>query len=357
MAKTRGIYKRGSKYWISYAGLDGKIIRESSGSDKYREAETLLIKRRQTIKDGKNPEIKKIGNHSFRELTAEYTKWMERQRGFKQKLSVVNLLVNTFGQYPLRRFDSRLLEHYQSDMLVKGKKNATANRHLATIKHMFTKAVEWDMVEEDVLKRVRRVKMLEENNRRMRFLSTSECSSLVDNCDKHLRPIVITALNTGMRKSEILNLKWDDVDLKHNLITVRNTKNGEPRRIAINGTLRETLSNILRRLDVPFVFFDNTTGKHYGRVDKSFSTACRRSGIADFHFHDLRHTFASQLVMAGVDLTTVKELMGHKTMAMTLRYSHLAPQHMASAVDILDQVLQKNSTSQLLHKTKGATNV
>jgi len=212
-------------------------------------------------------------------------------------------------------------------------------------------------IEEEALKRVRKVKMLEENNRRMRFLSTEECSSLVDNCDKHLRPIIITALNTGMRKSEVLNLKWDDVDLKHNFITVRYTKNGEPRQIAINGTLRETLSGIVRRLDVPYVFFDNATGKHYGQVTRSFRTACKRSGITDFHFHDLRHTFASQLVMAGVDLTTVKELMGHKTMAMTLRYSHLAPQHMASAVDVLDKVFQHNSTAQLLHKKEGVTNV
>jgi len=129
MAQTKGLYKRGSKYWIRYAGLDGKIIRESSGSDKYREAETLLIRRRQMIKEGNQPEIKRILNHSFRELAAEYMKWMERQRGYKQKVSVINLLVSTFGQYPLRRFDTRLMEQYQSDMLVKGKKNATANRH------------------------------------------------------------------------------------------------------------------------------------------------------------------------------------------------------------------------------------
>jgi len=272
-------------------------------------------------------------------------------------LSVVNLVVGTFGQHHLRRFDTRLLEQYQSEMMTKGKKNATANRHLATIKHMFTKAVEWNMVEEEALKRVRKVKMLEENNRRMRFLSTSECGALIENCDKHLRPIVITALNTGMRKSEILNLKWDDVDLRHNLITLRNTKNGEPRRIAINATLRETFSNIMRRLDVSYVFFDGATGKAYGNVKRSFNTACRRSGISDFHFHDLRHTFASLLVMAGVDLTTVKELMGHKTMVMTLRYSHLAPKHMANAVKILDDVLSKNSTAQKLHKKEGVTNV
>lgn len=352
----KGIYQRGNLLWLRYAGLDGKIVFEPTGTNKLRDAETQLHKRKAELASGKQPEIIKIKNYSFRELSEEYVKWSERQRGFEKKVYVIRQLVAEFGHYPLRRFDTRMIEQFQTERLQKGHKHATVNRHLATIKHMFTKAVEWDMVEEDSLKRVRKVKMLEENNRRMRFLSSSECSSLVGNCDKHLRPIVITALNTGMRKSEILNLKWDDVDLKHNLITVRNTKNGEPRRIAINGTLRDTLSSIVRRLDVPFVFFDNATGKSYGNVNKSFSSACRRSGITDFHFHDLRHTFASQLVMAGIDLTTVRELMGHKTMAMTLRYSHLAPQHMASAVNILDQVLQKNSTIQKLYKMKEVAN-
>jgi site-specific recombinase XerD len=92
-------------------------------------------------------------------------------------------------------------------------------------------------------------------------------------------------------------------------------------------------------------------GKPYQDVKRSFHTALRRSGIKDFHFHDLRHTFASHLVMAGVDLTTVKELLGHKTLTMTLRYAHLAPTHKVKAVDILDKAINNTPpTSQLLHK-------
>ena len=178
-----------------------------------------------------------------------------------------------------------------------GNKPATVNRVLATLSHMVTKAVEWEMVEEEILKKIRRVKMLPEHNRRLRYLSKEECQALINACEPHLKPIVITALNTGMRKGEILNLKWENVDIKHGFILLEITKNGDRREIPINNTLRATLQTITRRIDVPYVFHDKTTGKPYKYIKRSFNTACRRAGIRDFRFHDLRHTFASHLVM------------------------------------------------------------
>ncbi len=235
-----------------------------------------------------------------------------------------------------------LIEQYQTERLQKGNKPATVNRILATLKHAFSKAVEWNMVEEEVLKRIRRAKLLEENNRRLRYLSKEECQELINNCDQHLKPIVITALNTGMRKGEILSLRWDNVDLKHGFILLDKTKNGERREIPINNTLRRTLLSITRRLDVPYVFYDTVTGNPYQDVKRSFNSACRKAKIKDFRFHDLRHCFASHLVMSGIDLTTVKELLGHKTLTMTLRYSHLAPSHKVNAVKVLDNTLNDN---------------
>jgi integrase len=382
----KGIYKRGNVYWIAYAGLDGKVIRESSTSDKFKDAETLLIKRRQCIREGKMPEIKKIGNHTFNDLVTDYLKWAERQRAFKQKGLVVAQLKERLGALPLRRFDTRLVETYQSERLQGGNKvlktkevvankPGTINRHISILKHMFTKAVEWDMVEDETLKRIRRAKLLEENNRRLRFLSKEECQTLLDACDKHLKPIVIMAMNTGMRKGEILSLKWDNVDLEHRFILLDSgmTKNGERREIPINATLRATLQELFkrtsdrpRRIDVPNVFYrvvyDDTTektkstGKAFVNVQKSFAAACRRAKLKDFRFHDIRHTFASQLVMAGIDITTVKELLGHKTLTMTLRYAHLAPSHKVKAVDILDQALTNSQTTQLQHRKEGAVN-
>jgi integrase len=364
---AKGIYRRGNVLWIAYAGPDGKVIRESSKSSKVKDAETLLTKRRREVLDGKMPEIKRIANYSFKQLADDYLKWAERQRAYAQKKFVIEQLKDRFGSLPLRRFDTRMIEGYQSERLLAGKpkpnsdevranKPATINRHVATLKHMFTKAVEWDMVEEEVLKRIRRAKLLEENNRRLRYLSKEECNALILACDKCLKSVVTTALNTGMRKGEILSLKWDNVDLRHGFILLEKTKNGERREIPINETLRATLSGIVRRLDTPYVFYNSDTGTRYINLHKPFQTALKRAKINDFRFHDLRHTFASHLVMAGVDITTVKELLGHKTLTMTLRYAHLAPSHKVKAVNILDDSLTSAPTSQKLHKKEGVAN-
>jgi len=348
----RGVFKRkGSTFWwIRYAGIDGKTVFESSKSTKEKVAIALYYQRKTEIREGKEPETRKIiKNHSFKDLCDEYKKWAERQRCYPSKVYLIEKLDQHFKTYPLRRFTSMILEQYQSD-LMKEYKAATVNRLLATIKHMFTKAVDWEMVEEGILKKIRKVKFLEENNRRLRYLSRDEMNALVEQSADHLKHIILMAVNTGMRKNEILSLKWENVDLKHRFILLDKTKNGERREIPINETVRQILleqhmgtDNKPRRLDVPYVFYDYVTGRRYGDVKTAFRSACRRAKIKDFRFHDLRHCFASHLVMAGIDLTTVKELLGHKTLSMTLRYAHLAPSHKVNAVNVLDGVLNREN--------------
>jgi integrase len=330
---------------------------ESSHSASYKDAESLLIKRKKDVMEGKTAiPTKRIGNHLFNELAGSYLKWAERQKSFSSKKGFVQQLVKQFGNLPLRYFTTRLLEEFQTQRLSKGNKPATVNRLIATLKHMFTKAVDWEMVEEEVLKRIRKVKLMPEDNRRLRFLSKEEIQRLIEACSSHLQPIVITALNTGMRKSEILNLKWDQIDFRHGFIFLEVTKNGERREIPMNQMLQETLKKIQRRLDKPYVFTDEG-GKPFKDVKRSFTAALRKVGIRDFRFHDLRHTFASHLVMSGIDLTTVKELLGHKTLAMTLRYAHLAPGHKTKAVSVLEEILGHRPTIQKLYNLKSATQV
>lgn len=122
--------------------------------------------------------------------------------------------------------------------LLKSRKPATANRKLACLKHMMTKAVDWNMASEEMLKQVRKVKFVKEKNRRLRFLYVDECQRLIDCCSPHLKPIVITALNTGMRRGEILSLKWEQVDLRHGFISLEDTKSGEGREIPINYAIK-----------------------------------------------------------------------------------------------------------------------
>jgi integrase len=157
-----------------------------------------------------------------------------------------------------------------------------------------------------------------------------------------LKPMVVTALNSGMRRGEIFGLTWDRVDLKHGFILLNTSKNGERREIPINTTLRAQFEELaMGNVDGHRFVFREKDGKPYDSVKRSFKTACDEAKITDFHFHDLRHTFASQLVMAGVDLTTLKELLGQKDIKMTLRYAHLAPSHKLRAVELLDSQTSK----------------
>lgn len=394
MGRAKGLYKRGRIWWIAYAGPDGRIIRESTGKTNSKDAEVLLVQRKKEVQEGKDPSAEKVvGNHIFKELAEHYKAWGDgRQRGFVTKKYHIDHLEGVFGNVPLKSFTTLLIEEWQTREMAL-RKPATVNRRLATLKHMFTKAVEWTWTTEESLKRVRRVKLLPENNKRLRYLSRVECQALLDACMyyvhydvSHLRPILITALNTGMRKEEILSLEWEKhVDLRHGFICLDKTKNGERREIPINQAVKEALQGLVRHINSPYVFVDQQ-GRRFKDIKRSFATACskaewekcsscshergkidsaipgacphcggemkRLKGIKDFHFHDLRHTFASHLVMAGVDITTIKELLGHKTLTMTLRYAHLSPKHKTTAVELLHTSMTGKATSQLLHNEK-----
>lgn len=345
MAKHKGIYKlKGCQYfYIRYAGIDGKMCFESSKSTKIKDAQDLLGQRKQAVREGNNPtSFKRFKKYLFNELVENYDPWAERQKSYaRSKKYMISMLGDRFGNLPLMNFSTMLIEQFQTDLLSNKKAPATVNRYLATLKHMFTKAVEWEMVHEEVLKKVHRVKFLQEENGRLRYLSQDECRELINACTDHLRPIVITALNTGMRKGEILSLEWDKhVDLRNSIIHLDKTKNGKRREIPINDTVRETLKGLVRRIHSPYVFTDKK-GARYQDVKISFVTAVKRAGIKDFTFHDLRHTFASHLVMAGVDLITIKELLGHSSLKMVLRYAHLASSHKVNAMNVLDEKLKE----------------
>ncbi|MGA2466774.1 MAG: site-specific integrase [Thermodesulfobacteriota bacterium] len=142
-----------------------------------------------------------------------------------------------------------------------------------------------------------------------------------------------------MRKGELLSLKWTQINFEQGIITLHDTKNGERRDIPMDETVKTILKGMERTGDH---VFSNEEGGTYVRLQRSFDGALRKSGIEDFRFHDLRHTFASNMVMAGEDLNTVRELLGHKDLTMTLRYAHLSPNHKTRAVSVLDRIMSQN---------------
>lgn len=340
----RGLSKRGNVYWVDYR-VNGKRYRESTGTTKRREAEYILACRKKDAKEGKTPDIKRIKKETvFAELAQVYKNWSKPQKAYKDKALRVDQLIKIFGNYPLNIFTTRILEEYQSERLVHNKP-ATVNRMLTIIKHMFRKAVEWDMTSDEVLKRISRVKQVPEHNTRLRYLTLEECQTLISCCAPHLKPIVMTAIHTGMRKGEILNLKWDRVDLEHGFLLLDITKNGTRREIPINMALEEMFNGMPHSIESDYVFTDKN-GNPYKEVKHSFATALRKANICDFRFHDLRHTFASHLIMNGVNLVSVKELLGHRDLSMTMRYAHLAPGFKRKAVNVIDKLLRYNTLAE-----------
>ena len=228
------------------------------------------------------------------------------------------------------------LERYRRQRKQMERSDVTINRELAFLRHCYTMAITWGKATENPVKKVR---FARENNGRIRMLSLDEESRLLAHCGPQLRPIVLTALHTGFRKSELLSLTWGDIDFRRRVITVRAAyaKNGEARSIPMNDVLTIALKAIRMNATLDGVVFCSRNGTPYKSFRSAFEKAVQKGGLIDFTFHDLRHTFASRLVMSGVDLPTVKELLGHKDISMALRYTHLSTDHKQHAVRLLEQ--------------------
>ena len=333
------LYKRKNVYWYDFR-MNGIRYRKSTGKTRRRDAEEVYHAEREKAKAGECAGAKKIKDCTVADLAAEYSKWVKFQKSYMgSKRFFINHIVETFGNLKVRDLNARIVEQWQTKRL-EHRKPATVNRITSCLRHMVTQGQKWEMVDEESAKRIRSVKLLKEENKRLRFLTLEECQRLIDCCQEHLKPIVTVALHTGMRRGEILNLRWEHVDLQHYFILLDKTKNGTRREIPINSTLEELFQNLQRSTGSSYVFV-NKDGKPYRDINRSFNAALQRAGICDFRFHDCRHTTASHLVMAGIDLTTVKELLGHKDITTTLRYSHLAPGHKRKAVQVLDRIMEK----------------
>ncbi len=216
---------------------------------------------------------------------------------------------------------------------------------MTVLKHMFKKGIEWGMVKTNPTIGIKR---FPEADPRTRFLSEDELERLLAACKEQKRqpwllPLVTVAVHTGMRRGEMLGLRWSNVDLNRELITLQQHKTLKNKYIPINEAAREALIWLDKHRYGDHVFMYKW-GKRIGKtnVQDSIDNVCSKAGIDDFTFHGTRHTFGSHLVMAGVDLVTVSKLMGHTNIKMTMRYAHLAPKHEAEAVAKLNTRLAQN---------------
>ncbi len=245
-------------------------------------------------------------------------------------------MVPYFGKLELQDITPLDIEKYRARRLEEKVSRSTVNRETTILKKMFNLAIDWNLAEQNPVLKVKLFS--EKDTMKERILTDEEEVRLIAECPAYLKPIVITALNTGMRRGEILNLEWVQVNLDSRTIRVRHTKSGKDRQIPINETLFSALS-WLRSHDriVTWVFPNPTTGKPFTEVKKSFKGACRRAGIADLRFHDLRHTVATRLDIAGVDIITLRDLLGHSSVRVTQRYTHPGQSQKVKAVGLLDR--------------------
>jgi integrase len=320
--------KKGSTWYIIY-NYKGRCKWEAIGPDR-KLAQAVAKKRELEILEGKFLPEAKNSKVKFKDFAKEYIEKHSRRRKRSWPKDARNLrihLLPVFGDFCLSDITPRMIEDYRLRREKEGAELGTINREHALLKHMFTKAMDWEIVQGNPAKRIR----LAKEKPRSRYLTREEIHCLIEATESskapHLRPIVIMALNTGMRIGEILNLKWDDVDFNRRVIQVQQTKNDQPREVPMTDWLFETLWDWRKKsLDFPYVF-SNISGKPITTVRTSFAVALKKAGIKDFRFHDLRHTAASQMYMSGLDIKSIKEICGWKTLSMVDRYSHLTTEH------------------------------
>ncbi len=277
----------------------------------------------------------------FRQLVERYREYAQAaKRSYSKERYTLDLLEREFGATPIAQLTGWRIERWKARRR-SAVAPATVNRELTALKGMLTKAVAWKLLDRSPASDVR---YLPENNARLRYLQPDRVSHLVRVAENDvapwLAPAILLAVHTGLRQGELLTLRWCDVDLDLGLIAVEVAKNNEKRRIPTNAIVRGVLGALPRYGEYVLSW---PWGERISRTTlyAAFGRACRGAGISDFHWHDLRHTFASHLVMAGVDIRTVQELLGHRTLEMTIRYSHLAPAHKAAAVEKLAATLER----------------
>jgi len=228
--------------------------------------------------------------------------------------------VKFFGDIYLDEIKPLKIEEYKKWKKEQAVKSATVNRSLASLRIMLNKAVEWGILKESPMKKI---KFYKENNQRMRYLEVDEIERLLKGSASHLRDIVLFDLNTGLRRGEIFNLKWSNIDIRNGRIYIHQSKTQEKRVIPMNGVILRLLLNIRERSASEYVFCNKDNGK-IKAIRTAFKSALKRAGINDFRFHDLRHSFAAHYLMSGGHIFALKEILGHKKIEMTMRYSHFS---------------------------------
>jgi len=351
------IYRRGNSWCVGFT-VNGRRVRETVGPNKKIAQKVLSLRMTQVLENRYFPLNRQLGRMPFKDFAQMY---LEREgpllKSIRTERNRVLAWAREFGSRPLGQIARTEIEAWRRERMSKCRP-ATINRDLSRLRRMFSLAVEWELLEESPMAGIR---FLRENNARTRYLSLEESQRLIASCiAPHIRALVTVALHSGMRLGEILNLCWQDLDFASGFILVRDSKNGESRHVAVDATLSALFRAYPHRLGTDLVF-SSPAGGRIVDVRTGFQNACKRAGLTDLHFHDLRHTFASQFVMSGGDLYILKEILGHKSITMTQRYAHLSPTYKIKAIDRMNTLwagaTPQTNPSEVLSESSSVTAV
>jgi integrase len=363
-------------YYATYRLQDGLRNRVKLGSADVITATQARDAAKKVLADvtkGENPSKrrKEAKAHSLESYLDEvYSPWISQHRktGAYQARRIRVAFEEFLGK-KLGEISAWLIEKWRAGQLKKGVSAATCNRNVAALKAALNRAVEWEILETNPMAKVKLLK--EDGGAKVRYLEPAEYARLMKVLDDreerirkdrdsanrwrqerdysekpdlrampfadHIKPMVLLSLNTGMRQGEVFDLEWNDLDLNAPtpMLTVRGevAKSSKTRYIPLNEVAATALRGWQTQADGKgLVFKSPQTSGRFDNCKKAWQQVMKDADIANFRWHDMRHDFASKLVMSGVDLNTVRELLGHSDIKMTLRYSHLAPQHKADAV-------------------------
>lgn len=339
----KGVYERkpdSGIWWIRYTDSTGKQRKELAGTRS--NAQTLLAKRKtEVLQRKKLPELGR-NNLKFDVLCADALEYSQDHHDPKVTYDFnlkIQRILPDFGTHTVESITKQHIDRWLSGQATEHEwKASTRNRWQAAFSLIFRLGIEHEKIERNPAAGIRRIK---ENNARTRYLSDKEEVTLRSVILKRFPAFIHQldlSLYTGMRAGEQFSLRWSQIDFKRRILTLPKTKNGTVRHIPLNATAIAALSGLKispapNPDDLVFPSARQETGLKSARG--WFVSALEDANIKGYTWHCNRHTFASRLAMAGVDIRTIGELLGHKSLAMTMRYSHLAPEHNKAAVDLI----------------------
>jgi integrase len=336
----RNLNFKDGKWYVDFTA-QGKRIRQFGGYTKEQARNTLAKLRIDKLDEKlgfKKPELEDVPFDKFADDFLElYSK--QNKRSWQRDEASLNVLKKFLKSDTLQSIGPEKVERFKAKRKTEVKP-ATVNRELSCLKTLFNKAVEWGKLEESSLGAVKKFK---EPPGREQILDAGEARRLVDCADPSINPILIVALNTGMRRNEILSLRWVNVDFVKGFIFIEDSKNGKSRKIPMNVAVFEALHDLSKKFE--YVFFNEETKSHIKDIKTGFKAACRRAEIEGLRLHDLRHTAASKMIEAGADLVTVSKILGHSSIQMTMRYAHPTPENMRRAVERLSDMFDQNNSN------------